>query len=347
MKKEQKVNRNRRPLSIIDKSAFVCLVVLVIYLGIALPIHYQYSVFSWHWFIFGLVALTIPFAFINFQVMWQKKVPLSEGQKKNPSAVTIKYIIYFWLLDCFYMAIFNQWTVWIYIIGIVTLIKVFYSLTVAFLGKKQRSVFMDINLLFDFLLGIGLTIYLIYLIPDKFNNLQTIITSIIAAIYGGLLTLIGVAWTIKHSENRRTEDERRKSEPLFSYVYKKMEPSKRIVITEDNFIFMENKRDSSKVQEGILIYAFAIENSSKIEFFVFGLIINGGLYELKTKELVRKDYGVIFNNLNIPLQCITEIKLYVEDVLGNFYTMQLIFSNNDGKIQIKGNKPIQYMGDNQ
>lgn len=343
--KKQKIEHDHK-FSVKNKTAYVFLISLVAYLAIILPIRFCVAIFSWHWFIFGLVALTTPFAFINFQVMWQKKAPLSEGQKKNPSAVTIKYIIYFWFLDCFYMAIFNQWTVWIYITGIITLIKVFYSLTVAFLGKKQKNALMDISLLFDFLLGIGLTVYLIYLIPDEFANLQMIITSIVAAIYGGLLTLIGVAWTIKHSENRRTEDERQKSEPLFSYVYKKIEPSKFIVITADKYIFMENENSSSKVQEGILIYRFTIENSSKIEFFVCGIIINGSLYELKTKELVRKDYGVIFDNLNIPLHSITEIKLYVEDILGNLYTMQLIFSNNDGNIQIKGNKPIQYMGDN-
>lgn len=47
----------------------------------------------------------------------------------------------------------------------------------------------------NFLIGIGLSIYLIYIIPN--NDVRTITIPIVAAVYGGFITLIGVAWTIK------------------------------------------------------------------------------------------------------------------------------------------------------
>lgn len=65
----------------------------------------------------------------------------------------------------------------------------------------------------DFLVGIGLTVYLIYLIPEK--ELQTIILTIVAALYGGLITLVGVAWTIKKSDKDRKEDEIKHEKPYF------------------------------------------------------------------------------------------------------------------------------------
>ncbi len=81
--------------------------------------------------------------------------------------------------------------------------KVYYSLTIAFLRKSDKNTVLDFSLIFDFLFGIGLTIYLIYLIPNTLTNLQTIVTAIVAAIYGGLLTLVGVAWTIRHSDKQK------------------------------------------------------------------------------------------------------------------------------------------------
>ena len=78
---------------------------------------------------------------------------------------------------------------------------VFYSLTVAFLSEIKTNKWL---LLTDFLLGIGLTVYLIYIIPN--SSLQEILIPIISAVYGGLLTLVGVAWTIKSNNKDRKAD---------------------------------------------------------------------------------------------------------------------------------------------
>ena len=60
-------------------------------------------------------------------------------------------------------------------------------------------------MVFDFVLGVGLSIYLIYIIPNE--GLQNIIIPIVSAVYGGLLTLVGVAWTIKKSDSDRKQEE--------------------------------------------------------------------------------------------------------------------------------------------
>ncbi|MDE7433172.1 MAG: hypothetical protein K2N34_14835 [Lachnospiraceae bacterium] len=215
--KSSKVRKERKQMSSTNKTMLVFLVTLIIYMAIILPIRLCVAVFSWHWFVFGLIAVIIPFAFIYFQLWPQKKFTLTDVRKKDASVITVRYILYFWLLDCLYMTIFNQWKILVYILGLIILIKIFYSLSVTFLGKKQKNTILDISIVLDFLLGLGLTVYLIYLIPDRLSNLQTIITAIVAAVYGGLLTLVGVAWTIKYSEKQKHEDELAKARPLFTF----------------------------------------------------------------------------------------------------------------------------------
>lgn len=68
---------------------------------------------------------------------------------------------------------------------------------------------------FDFFVSVVVCAFMIANIKD--DKIQTIVLSLAAAIYGGLLTLIGVAWTIKKSDRDRKEDEEKKAIPLFSF----------------------------------------------------------------------------------------------------------------------------------
>ena len=65
------------------------------------------------------------------------------------------------------------------------MVIVFYNLSKAFISGNKAFSF---GLIQDFIVGISLTVYLIYIISNK--ELQEIIISIIAAVYGGLLTLL-------------------------------------------------------------------------------------------------------------------------------------------------------------
>lgn len=265
--KAPKIKRERKPMKNTDKFMLVFFTTLIIYLAIMLPIRLCAVSFSWHWFVFGLIAVVIPFAFIHFQLWCQKKLSFTEEQKKNANVVTVKYILYFWFLDCLYMVIFNQWILWIYVLGIITLIKIFYGLAVTFLGKKQKNTILDLSIVFDFLLGVGLTVYLIYLIPDKFANLQTIVTTIVAAVYGGLLTLVGVAWTIKHSDKQKREDELAKAKPMFTFNMINVEEpdiaNRKLCFIYDRDLFT----GEFKNPDGVVSY-IELENSVNSSFII-------------------------------------------------------------------------------
>ena len=141
--KKQKVNRNRKPLSIADKMALVFLVVLIIYLTITIPIHYQFAEFSWHWFAFGLIALLLPCAFIYGKVYAENRYTITKEQRQKANLLLAGRILFYWLADCAYMAIFNHWTVWIYILCGITLLVIFWNLVRAFLGQTEKAVSLD------------------------------------------------------------------------------------------------------------------------------------------------------------------------------------------------------------
>lgn len=335
--KKQKIKKERKPMSNSDKFILVFLTTLIFYLAIILPIRLCVVAFSWHWFVFGLVAVVIPFAFIHFQLWSQKKLSFADDQKKSANVVTVKYILYFWFLDCLYMVIFNQWKLWIYILGIITLIKIFYGLAVTFLGKKQKNVILDLSIVFDFLLGVGLTVYLIYLIPDKFNNLQTIVTAIVAAVYGGLLTLVGVAWTIKKGDKDRKEDLERHDREKTEEERKKLMPYIKVSLGDKitSFVNAElHKKNTDYLQDKIwycfTIKEFNIKNVSNSNILILGINVNGKYYEFGYNQLLERD-GVcqIQTTRNWDYVSTTPLKnleLVVSDVLDNKYRISCKFS---------------------
>lgn len=286
--KAPKVKRERKPMKNTDKFMLVFLTTLIIYLAIMLPIRLCAVSFSWHWFVFGLIAVVIPFAFIHFQLWSQKNLSFTEDQKKNANVITVKFILYFWFLDCLYMTIFNQWKLWIYILGLITIIKIFYSLTIAFLGKKQKNTMLDINLVFDFLLGVGLSVYLIYLIPGQFANLQTIVTTIVAAVYGGLLTLIGVAWTIKHSDKQKREDELAKAKPMFTFnivAEKDIKAHKQKICLINDSKTPQSLIEAMQLPHGVVSY-MEIENSDNSTFLIKKLYFDFCWHSVSANNIV-------------------------------------------------------------
>ena len=337
--KKQKIKKERKPMSNTDKFMLVFLATLIIYLAIILPIRICVVPFSWHWFVFGLVAVVIPFAFIHFQLWSQKKLSFADDQKKNANVVTVKYILYFWFLDCLYMVIFNQWILWIYILGIITLVKIFYGLAVTFLGKKQKNAILDISIVFDFLLGVGLTVYLIYLIPDEFNNLQTIVTAIIAAVYGGLLTLVGVAWTIKKGDKDRKEDLERHDREKMEEERKRLVPYIKISIGDNITSFVNAELHKINLNEDyqqekiwycFTIKEFCIKNISVSNLLILGVSLNGKYYEFAYNQLVEQN-GVcqVQTTRNWDYICaepLRNLKLIVSDIIGNRYSISCKFS---------------------
>ncbi len=280
-------------------------------------INYYDTGYNWYWFAFALIALSIPIGCVTVKVWAESKNTYSTEQVKAANVRLGKYIMFYWLLDLFYMACFNQWLVLQFVFGGVAMLIVFYSLTVAFLSEIKTNKWL---LLTDFLLGIGLTVYLIYIIPN--SSLQEILIPIISAVYGGLLTLVGVAWTIKSNnkdrkadleriENERKEEERKKAKPLFTFNMFDHIPStkdgRKICVTIEDL-----NKDCSVHAE--------IENSDKSSFEIKRLYHDKKWYELNGNTVILPNSKVLFAfNFND----VFDMYLEVVDSLGYTYYYEL------------------------
>lgn len=280
-------------------------------------INYYDTGYNWYWFAFALLAVSIPIGCVMVKAWSESKNTYSAEQIKVANVRLGKYIIFYWLLDLFYMAFFNQWLVLQFVFGGLAMLIVFYSLTVAFLSEIKTNKWL---LLTDFLLGIGLTVYLIYIIPN--SSLQEILIPIISAVYGGLLTLVGVAWTIKSNnkdrtadleriENERKEDERKKAKPLFTFNMFDHIPStkdgRKICVTIEDL-----NKDCSVHAE--------IENSDKCSFEIKRLYHDKKWYELNGNTVILPNSKVLFAfNFND----VFDIYLEVVDSLGYTYYYEL------------------------
>lgn len=168
-----------------------------------------------HWIIFSLIIPLVPFSLAYVFVKFGKTDEWSEKEKRVVGMTVVKNTMYFWLLDFFYMSCFTGWFFGKNIFGVLTILFVFVNLTNAFLAKSRISKW---TLLLDFLVGMGLSAYLIYIIPIE--TLQTVVLTIVAATYGGLLTLIGVAWTIKDNSEKMRQERKLSIKPYLDVSYK-------------------------------------------------------------------------------------------------------------------------------
>ena len=255
--------------------------------------------YAWCWVIFALIAVYIPFYFIALlDFGWKRKHPNAE-LKSHSGKQAVKFILLYWLYDLLYMAIFNDWTLWIFVFGTLTVIAILVKSVQAFLAENKVLQFM---LPVDFLLGVGLSVYLIYIIPDTYTNLQTIVTTIAAAVYGGLITLVGVAWTIKKNKEEQDEKDLKQNTPYLC-MGGNSNPAVDIIIGDGGSYFLT----AQLISDAIFIFR--------------GAILDGKFVSVDKKLIPPK------STLKITLNIVdnTTIALVGSDVLGNDYCFDLDF----------------------
>ena len=297
-----------------------------------------------HWIVFSIMIPLIPVSLTYCFLKFGNLNTLPEEEKKIAYKTIVKTSLFFWLLDFFYMSCFTNWMGGKYIFGILAIILIFVNLTNAFLAKNKMSKW---NLLLDFLVGIALSIYLIYIIKN--DALQTVVVAIVSATYGGLLTLVGVAWTIKDSnikrredferaENERKEEERKKNIPYIRMDYSRELPPLVVNARITEGLDFGNPEERAKLNGKsfvqIMIKDFQIKNVSNTNIIMYGVIAFGRYHEFIVKEIVESGAHCMVkttNNYAIsaahPEQ---SIFLITSDMLGNKYKTECRLSLDVG-----------------
>lgn len=273
-----------------------------------------------YWASFSLLLVLIPFGLAGFCLYVQKnsKQAITPEIKQHGNVMVIKFTLFYWLCDLFYMSCFIDNFVCKYVFGSIIIVVMLMNSAMSFLNQSKRNSLERYFLLQDFLIAIGISVYLLYIIPNK--ELQTILISIASCIIGGMFTLIGVAWTIRKSDKDRQVDEKKKAKPLFTFTMLNEEPenyeSGRYCFTEANGNFRCH-------------CCFEIENSN-LSAFIFKRIRHDGMWS----ELVG-NYTILPNGkclLDFLFDSPFGIFLETEDYLGNkhFYQIKVLYIASNG-----------------
>ena len=193
----------------------ISIVALYFFISAFITNYYDIN-YSWWWISAITTAIAVPITLCNLWKYVEIKNAYTIEQKKTTRNNLIKYILFYWLADAFYISIFSHSLLWQFITGGLCMVIIFTNLSNLIISRKVVS---KVAMLHDFVAGIAITIYLIYIIPN--SSLQNIVLIIASALYGGLITLVGVAWTIKDGHRREAESKRLEKIPYLEVEFGK------------------------------------------------------------------------------------------------------------------------------
>lgn len=145
-----------------------------------------------------------------------------------------------------------------YLFGAFGILFIIAFVLFSLVSAQNKRLYDYLFIGFDFFVSVVVCAFMIANIKD--DKIQTIVLSLAAAIYGGLLTLIGVAWTIKKSDKDRKEEEIKKERPVFSYNMMKGEPQLNDIMPKMCF---SNPSKENKYECDVFV---EIENSNRSSF---------------------------------------------------------------------------------
>lgn len=213
------------------------------------------------------------------------------------------------------------------IIGAIVLIFIIISIsqTIPNWGEKHKAgAIAKFFVLLDFVSAFAIIIYLIYLIEN--TKLQNIVLTISAAAIGGLLTLSGVAWTIRRQDKIRKEEDKLKNKPIFDiYDYAGNEGQHTL-----RHITFNNSSDIFGTED----LEIFIKNSSHSFFTITSIIFNNMKLLPYSEKIIELSSNNIIHLMNIKLEKNNKCFIYVKDILENYYNYEIILNEVNEAIDI-------------
>lgn len=292
-----------------------------------------YSIkYFWEWIIFFFVIIVSILFFITLFSFNITNKNLKKHDKEKQAITCVFNIALYLVYDLFYLSLFNRWNVAKYCFGIVAIVLIFYKLIETFLADiKQLYIFLA----FDLIFGVGLSVYLIYCIQN--SALQRIVLTLVASLYGGLLTLVGVAWTIKKGDKNRKKDFEKIESDRKAEEIKKHIPYIKICYDICNECLIKAKKlkninfdsvdDIKRIKDNVVYLVdfedFSVKNISGTNIIFKGIFLNDEYYDFEYETLVENNsfctIEVTGNSSYTFFDKLETIMIKVSDVLGNDY----------------------------
>ena len=159
--------------------------------------------------------------------------------------------------------------------------------------------------------------------PDLFNAIM----GVFAGLLGGVLTLTGVAWTIKRQDEIRKEDEKRKIKP---YIVIVKETFNKTDVKKLCFASIDGYGKIGEDKTYILDERFLIKNVGVAACVLAYIKINGKKQNCVMQSLVVNENALVCsvhkkNLIKITEDRLLEIKLGIYDVNYNLYEYNVVF----------------------
>ena len=260
-----------------------------------------------YWISFALIFIAIPFGVVGLKRWALKDKILTPEQEKIGNTRLGLLIFFYWVCDLLYMSCFINNMVCQYIFGGLIMLVILMNVYNAVSQPKEKTGFERWGILQDFIIGVGISIYLIYIIPNA--DVKEIVIPIVAAIYGGVLTLVGVSLTIRKADKDRKEDETKKAQPIFAFNMLSAEPIKQD-FKKACFPMLDDELDKKCV-----VYV-ELENSNLSSFTMKKIYRDSEWLELVGNlTLIPENKCILSYGFNEPFNMYLE----VEDVLGKLH----------------------------
>jgi hypothetical protein len=217
----------------------------------------------------------------------------------------------------------------IFIYGIICIVMLFSSV-ISVISKgfnANKSLVSTIGIIVDILSVLALIGYLIYLTPNE-DGLQDIVLSLTSAVIGGAVTLAGVAWTIKKTDDDRKAEEKKKAEPLFTFnlLFDDKIPETHLICSAC----------ASQKDEPFYSHIAHICNSDNSNFYICSIKYKNDWYDVANANCVIKNREVYFV-FYAPEISEETLKTYirVKDILGyyHFYEVEYQIRKNKKSTQ--------------
>ena len=206
--------------------------------------------------------------------------------------------------------------------------------------KEQTEMIVSTMSLF-LAIGIVCAIFIFYVVNTEFAS---ILVTILGAILGGAITLLGVAWSIKDNNEKRKEDlqrieeerkeeERKKHIPYISKIID-ADVSSYVYVTKIKRLNLGKAEDVAKIKNNSYFATkfenFLVKNISNSNIIFEGIYIDDNYYSFDFKKLLEVN-GVLCVQFNSDTwydfaDKVSGIALQVADILGNHYKVMCEFS---------------------
>ena len=187
---------------------------------------------------------------------------------------------------------------------------------------ELKSLEAIMNFIFLFLATIATSIATIYLLfwkqgaesQDLFNSMM----GVFAGILGGVLTLAGVAWTIRRQDDLHRRDEKSKNKPMFRYCILHNK------IKNYEMIFCFKGINDCNIHD-YFHFDYVFKNFDNANFILEYIIVNNiKMYPEFDANIEKNNYFVI-RGLCKKGENVSNYIICVKDILGNYYKYELLF----------------------